>query len=272
MQERMVRADGLWTRYLEEGSGPPLLLLHGAAQGSSADVWTRNLGPLASHGLRVIAVDQPGFGGSDDPPDFAPSYRQNFITPLLDALGISRVALVAHSQAGGLAIGYAIDHPERLTHLVTLSTGSIMPPTPSGEMPISEAGANPDAPEPTEDVIRGILEEQLYHHDLITPEVIRQRLDVAVGHNHEAWQRRIRAQRAAGGGGGLPAWKRIAQVKVPMLAMWGAGDENLAAQRVPVFREVYPSIQAELLDHAKHLMQWDRADEVVRLTTEFLAS
>jgi 2-hydroxy-6-oxonona-2,4-dienedioate hydrolase len=69
MVEKFVQVDGLKTRYLEEGSGPEVLLLHGASLGSSADVWERNLAPLARHGLRALAFDQPGFGLTDNPPD-----------------------------------------------------------------------------------------------------------------------------------------------------------------------------------------------------------
>src|SRR5436305_1335071 len=122
MQEGTIRADGLLIRYLEEGSGPPVVLFHGAAPGSSADVWVRNMGPLASRGYRVIALDRPGWGGSDDPPDFAGRYHQHFFAPLFDAFGFDRPRVVAHSQAGGVAISFALEHPERLSHLVTLGT------------------------------------------------------------------------------------------------------------------------------------------------------
>ena len=41
--DQFVEVDGLTTRYLEEGKGPAVILLHGASLGSSADVWERNL-------------------------------------------------------------------------------------------------------------------------------------------------------------------------------------------------------------------------------------
>jgi len=43
MIENFVQVDGLKIRYLEEGKGPEVILLHGASLGSSADVWERNL-------------------------------------------------------------------------------------------------------------------------------------------------------------------------------------------------------------------------------------
>jgi pimeloyl-ACP methyl ester carboxylesterase len=65
-RENFIEVQGLRIRTLEEGSGPALLLLHGASLGSSADVWAGNLSDLAARGLRVIACDQPGFGLSDN--------------------------------------------------------------------------------------------------------------------------------------------------------------------------------------------------------------
>ncbi|MFI5267125.1 MAG: alpha/beta fold hydrolase, partial [Chloroflexota bacterium] len=60
--DQWVTLDGLRTRYLEEGQGAPVILLHGAAPGTSAEVWQPNMGPLASRGPRLLAPDLPGWG------------------------------------------------------------------------------------------------------------------------------------------------------------------------------------------------------------------
>ncbi len=60
--DHFITVDGLNIRYLEEGSGVPAILLHGASLGSSADVFRRNLKELAAGGIRAIAFDLPGFG------------------------------------------------------------------------------------------------------------------------------------------------------------------------------------------------------------------
>src|SRR6478735_4260934 len=127
MNERTLRVDGLNARLLEEGQGAPVLLLHGASLGSSADVWTRNLAPLAAHGLRVIAPDLPGFGETDNPKDHSVAYRRRFVLSFMDALKIERAALVGHSQAGRIALDLALEHPERISKVVVLATGSLLP-------------------------------------------------------------------------------------------------------------------------------------------------
>jgi 4,5:9,10-diseco-3-hydroxy-5,9,17-trioxoandrosta-1(10),2-diene-4-oate hydrolase len=129
-EEKFVRVDGLKTRYLEKGKGPEVILLHGASLGSSADVWDRNLEPLAGYGLRLIAFDQPGFGGSDTPKDYSLDYRQRFILHFMDALGITSAALVGHSQAGRMAVSLALEQPQRISKVVVMATGSLLPPPP----------------------------------------------------------------------------------------------------------------------------------------------
>src|SRR6059058_5052085 len=128
MLPKRIRVDALSVRHFEAGKGAPVLLLHGASLGSSADVWTRNLAPLAAHGLRVIAPDLPGFGHSDNPADHSLGYRQRFLTLLMDVLELERASLVGHSQAGRIALALAFRHTPRVSRVVVLGTGSLLPP------------------------------------------------------------------------------------------------------------------------------------------------
>src|SRR5258706_7553589 len=107
MWQNRFGVDGLSVRHFDVGKGAPVLLLHGASLGSSADVWGRNLAPLAAHGLRVIAPDLPGFGGTDNPEDVSLSYPKKFVLAFMDALNIARASLVRHSPSGRLAIDLA---------------------------------------------------------------------------------------------------------------------------------------------------------------------
>src|SRR5689334_24364900 len=92
VQDKFVTVDGLTLRYIEQGEGPAVILLHGASLGSSADVFIRNLAPLARAGFRAIAFDQPGFGLSDVPTDLSPAYRRDSIPKFMDALGLKQAA------------------------------------------------------------------------------------------------------------------------------------------------------------------------------------
>src|SRR5256885_14630384 len=130
MKENFIKVQGLRIRTFEEGSGPAVLLLHGASLGSSADIWAGNLADLAAHGLRVIACDQPGFGLSDDPGDFSVAYRTRFVLAFMDALRLPKACLIGHSQSGRIAVSLALEHGERVPGVVVLATGSLLPPLP----------------------------------------------------------------------------------------------------------------------------------------------
>src|SRR5215212_5628116 len=69
--ERTIDIEGLPTRYLTAGSGPPLVLVHGV--GTSAGEWSWVLPALARSHL-VYAIDLPGFDSSARPPDYSPAF------------------------------------------------------------------------------------------------------------------------------------------------------------------------------------------------------
>ena len=70
---------------------------------------------------------------SDVPADHSMAYRRKMVPKMLDAMGLKKVALIAHSQAGGTAVQLALQEPERYSHVVVLGTGSLLPPLPAGE-------------------------------------------------------------------------------------------------------------------------------------------
>src|SRR4051812_45528482 len=130
--DRFVTVDGSKVRYLEEGSGVPAILLHGSSLGSSADVFRRNLRALAPHGIRAIAMDMPGFGKSDPTDDLSNAGRKKFVLKFMDALGLQRAALIGHSSSGAPAVSIALEHPDRISHVMVLGTGSLLPPLEAG--------------------------------------------------------------------------------------------------------------------------------------------
>ncbi len=116
--ERFINVDGLRTRILEQGSGAPVLLLHGAALGSSADVWTDNMPAFAAKGYRAIAPDLPGFGLTENPKDYSDAYTERFLAALMDALELEARGLIGHSLSGRIGLGFAFAHPQRVGKLV----------------------------------------------------------------------------------------------------------------------------------------------------------
>jgi pimeloyl-ACP methyl ester carboxylesterase len=278
VKDKYVTVDGLRLRYIEEGQGTALLFLHGASLGSSADVFLRNLGPLARAGFRAIAFDQPGFGLSDVPADLSAAYRRDSIPKFMDALSLKTAALVAHSQAGNPAVQLALKEPGRYTHVIVLGTGSLLPPL-GGEGSGIEGAAQQrlerrmTSEEPTVQDTRKMLEATLFHHELITPEELALRHARSVGRNFEAFvARNAAAEAAPAKEPKTPLWRRLVELPMPLLLIFGREDRARAAERAMLLKEKYPQLNLHIVPGCRHLVPWDAADEFVRLGVPFLRS
>lgn len=277
MTDKYVTVDGLKLRYIEEGEGPAVLLLHGASLGSSADVFRRNLPPLARAGFRAIAFDQPGFGLSDVPEDQSAGYRKRIMPKFADALGLKKVALVGHSQAGNPAVQLALETPDRYSHVVVLGTGSLLPPIDTGK---GDRGGEAQhrlerrmaQSEPTLEDTRKLLQENLYHQELITPEELELRHSRSVGRNFAAFVARTEAAEAAPPKPDTkpPLWQRLVDLRMPLLMIFGRNDRAHAADRAAMLKDKYPQLQIHIVDGCKHLVPWDAADDFIRLAVPFL--
>ena len=277
-EDKFVEVEGLSIRYMEDGSGPAVVLFHGASLGSSADVYRRTIRPLAAAGFRVIAFDFPGFGLSDYCEDGSVGLKKRTTLGLMDARGLEKAALVGHSQAGNVAVALGLEHPGRISHIIVLGTGSLLPPLEGG------AGKREDAVvqrmdqrmaqvEPGIEDTRKLLEATLFHHELITDAELELRHSLSVGRNFEAFVARNLArakQPAKAGGGGTPLWQRLTELTMPLLLIFGREDRARAAERCALLQEMEPSLDLHMAEGCKHLVPWDAADMVQDLAVPFL--
>jgi pimeloyl-ACP methyl ester carboxylesterase len=274
VKENFIEVEGLSIRYLEEGGGPPVLLLHGASLGSSADVWAGNLSGLAAHGLRVIACDQPGFGLSDNPTDPSVAYRTRFVLAFMDALRLPKAHLVGHSQSGRIAVSLALEHGERVSRVVVLGTGSLLPPLPDRGKSDAAEGEDGGAAEPTLAETRRLLEDNVFDTTLVTPAAVQVRHRMSTGKNFQAFLERSRARggnKKQGNTDAKPLWKRLGEVPVPLRLIYGREDRGDAAERAALAIKIHPGLDLHLLDRCKHLVHWDAAEEFAALSGSFLA-
>jgi pimeloyl-ACP methyl ester carboxylesterase len=113
--------DATWGRlyYEDEGDGPPVLLVHGAAQDTVS--WRFQVPALAEAGYRALALDLPGHGKSALGPDGAIAdlaVYAEVVRAFLAALDLSDVVVVGHSMAGGIGLHAALREPARFAGVV----------------------------------------------------------------------------------------------------------------------------------------------------------
>jgi len=119
--QQTLHVDGLTVAYVDEGEGPPLLLLHGWPTSS---LLYREITPVLAKGHRVIVPDLPGFGASSKPVDRRYSFELfgSVLDALVERLGLDDLGLVVHDLGGPIGVHWALHRPGRVSRLALLNT------------------------------------------------------------------------------------------------------------------------------------------------------
>ena len=271
-QPRYVDQTGLRMHYVDEGSGAPVLLLHG--EPTWAFLYRKMIPPL-SRVARVVAPDYFGFGRSDKPTrleDYSYDFHYGSIERLADALDLRDATIVVQDWGGPVGLRLAVEHPERVARLVILNTGIGAGRAPSpewlrfrefmrrvgsdlvpGQLVRLSCLTDPgdgvveayNAPFPTPESKAGVL---------AFPELVPTEID----HPSAAKMLEVRA--------GLESWER------PALVLFSDSDpifstvaaEHLAA-RIP------GAGPAETIAGASHFLQEEKGEEIADRILRFLA-
>ena len=119
--------------YQEAGAGVPLLAVHGS--GGGHDQGMAFARPLAQQGIRVIAMSRFGYLRTPMPADPSAGAQADAHVCLLDALGISKAAVMGGSAGAPSALQLALRHPDRVSALVLLVPLAYKPPTQADSAP-----------------------------------------------------------------------------------------------------------------------------------------
>lgn len=119
----VLNVDAHALHYRDDGSGPPLILLH-ANPGDSRD-YDAVAGALA-RSFRVLRLDWPGYGGSpapESPESAGASLFLKVLAGFIEKLGLTRIHFIGNSVGGNVAVRYALQAPARVASLVLVSPG-----------------------------------------------------------------------------------------------------------------------------------------------------
>jgi haloalkane dehalogenase len=129
-KSRYLDLNGLKYHYVDEGSGQPVVMVHGNPTWS---FYFRDLIKALSGQYRVIAPDHIGCGLSDKPDsktyDYRLKNRVDDLESLIENLKIKeKISLVLHDWGGFIGMAYALRHPERIGRFVLMNTAAFLPP------------------------------------------------------------------------------------------------------------------------------------------------
>jgi haloalkane dehalogenase len=271
-QPHWLEADGLRMHYVDEGTGDPVLLVHGEPTWSF--LWRKTIPPLAGN-RRAIAPDLLGFGRSDKPTDAGwYSYDKHVasIARLVEELALERITLVVHDWGGPIGLRFAVEHPELVDRIVILDTG-IGGGKPPSELwlrfraVVREVGGALDIGRLVEaGTAQGLTDDvrAAYDAPFPTPEskaaplAFPEHVPTEPEHPNTAPMNRVRDA--------LGAWEK------PVLVVWGAEDTVLPPAVAEQFVQLIPGATGPVLvGGASHFLQEDRPDDVTAAIAGFLA-
>lgn len=260
--------------YAEIGTGPPVILLHGF--GGSMWNWEYQHEALSKH-YRLLIPDLLGSGLSDKPSGpYAPKDLIDFFRTFMDVMNIPEAVLIGNSMGAGLAMGMALDHPERVDRLVLISG---LPPNLRESVAsrkyqqfmnhrpplwLAKLGNWMGGRSTTEK----LLQEIIFRQELITPLVIersfqnRQRGGLieplyALLDNIDDWE----AQYGS----------RINQIRQKTLVLWGEHDRVLPPDVGERLTQALPQATWKIVPESGHLPQWEQPEIVNQAIRDFLS-
>jgi haloalkane dehalogenase len=118
---KYIQVDGGNMHYVDEGEGPPVVMVHGTP------TWSflyRHMIKNLREDYRCIAMDHIGFGMSDKPESwaYAPEAHGHNLHLLMDALHLDDISLIVHDFGGPIGLSYAIAHPEKIRRIAMCNT------------------------------------------------------------------------------------------------------------------------------------------------------
>ena len=248
-------------RYVEAGSGPVVVLLHGL--GGNSTNWAFNTPALAQK-FRVVVPDQVGFGQSDKPLiNYRVGTYVDFLDKFLAELKVERATLVGNSMGGWVAAAYALKYPARVDRLVLVDAAGFAPPK---EFDLHAlAGLNPSTREEMKRLASLVFFNPMFKSDAAVDLLLAQRMSAGDGYTIQRLVESIhRGDDMLDG--------KLGGLKQPVLLVWGREDGlTPLAREGEKFRRELPSAQMLVFDQCGHVPQVEKAAEFNAAVLKFLS-
>ncbi len=256
--------DGHGVAVSDTGTGPPVFLLHGAAPGASSEGTWSSLTSVLAPTHRVVAHDFLGFGGSDKPDgeDYGVGLWTSHTLALADELGIDRFSVVGNALGGRVGLQLALDAPERIDHLVLLST-RVAPSTSPAQTLLRNY-------RPDRLLMRELLQECFAHDPgTITDALVERRYTLsALPGAHEAIQRFFSG---AASPAPIPLEELLPTITHRALVMHGRHDKVVPVSNSVTLAELLPHAELQVFADTGHWFLAEQAERFEASVANFLS-
>lgn len=265
-----VRTGDYLTNYHDMGEGTdcPLMLIHGSGPGVSAWANWRGSLPTLAKGRRVIAPDMAGFGFTERVSglvhDRAIWCRQ--LLDLMDELDLGKIDIVGNSFGGGIALAFAIAHPERVRRLVLMGSAGVSFPITSGLDAVWGY-------EPSLEAMKGLLDIFAFDRGLVTDELAELRYQASIRPGfQESFSAMFPAPRQRWVDALASDEQAIEQLQHRVLVIHGQNDQVIPLEASQRLHALLPNADLHLFARCGHWTQIERADEFCALVDAFLTA
>jgi 3-oxoadipate enol-lactonase len=245
--------------FIERGSGPPLLLVHGLLV--TGEMFEPVLEAFARH-HRVIVPDLRGHGRSGAlPPPYTVAQLAADLARLLEHLGLAAAAVLGYSQGGAIAQQLALEHPNRCQRLVLACTYAF-----------NMASLREKIEGHVVPLLLALLGMERFAKLVIgqgLKEVSPERRDALMA--IMAQQDRTLMTTAWRSAMAFDSRPRLGEIRCPTLIIAGAKDTAVPQHHADMLHSGIAGAELSVVQGAGHALIWTHADELVRRSESFLA-
>jgi 2-hydroxy-6-oxonona-2,4-dienedioate hydrolase len=270
---KFANIGGINTRYICEGEGPTLVLIHGV--GHSADVFYRNIDALARDYF-VIAPDLPGHGFTErmDLDGGAPQpLFVHQLELLLDELGIGTYSVLGSSFGGLLACLMTLSRPSRVHDLIVVGSGGAFHSSDEQRQTLQKVLANASGAmsEPTLESCRSRLAAICYDPNTVAEEILLTQLtSYGLGDRFEAFKSTISGYLASLDSEDCRVYGRLEAIKSRTMIITGRQDSRASVESHVQAKERIAGAELVILDSCGHLPYMEHVGTFNRIVLEFL--
>jgi pimeloyl-ACP methyl ester carboxylesterase len=264
-ESKQVEVFGQRIHYLEAGSGPNVILLHGL--GADANNWVMNTAALAKS-FHVFIPDQIGFGESDKPPI---NYRVGTLVDFLDGfykkVGITKATVVGNSLGGWTAMAFTLAHPDKVERMVLVDSAGYSFEKLGTPKPTIETmdGLNPSTVAGSKTVLALILANKALATNQAAEQLFATHLRNRDGYTIERFIESVhRGEDVVDG--------KLGAIKVPTLIIWGREDALTPLAEGKLLAAEIAGSELVILDNCGHIPQFECAAPFNGTLLKFLNS